>query len=188
MVGSRIRVDVISAVWGFAEATVFFIVPDVWIGWVARHRLRDGIRASFSALLGAAAGGLVVRTISARLPARRTASVMKSIPAISERMIAEVDSEMAERGSRSMMSGPIRGVPYKLYARASGVQGTNILTFIMWTIPARLIRFLLAAIGFNVAAKVGAKQLRLSDSAGQRVYAGAWIAFYAWYFRKTARR
>ncbi|MFM9106139.1 MAG: hypothetical protein ACKOWF_05500, partial [Chloroflexota bacterium] len=36
----------IAALWGFAEATVFFIVPDVWIGLLAAFDPRAGLRAA----------------------------------------------------------------------------------------------------------------------------------------------
>lgn len=46
-----------SGVWGYAEATRFFIVPDVLIGWVALHGMRHGIWSAFAATAGAASAG-----------------------------------------------------------------------------------------------------------------------------------
>ncbi|GEM_PF-3959884 len=50
-------VNRVALAWGFAEATLFFIVPDVWLTLVARERLRTGLIASLYSLAGALAGG-----------------------------------------------------------------------------------------------------------------------------------
>ncbi|HLL50335.1 MAG TPA: hypothetical protein VK356_06675 [Thermomicrobiales bacterium] len=42
--GSRIAAATALG-WGFAEATVFFVVPDVWIGLLTLFSWRAGLRA-----------------------------------------------------------------------------------------------------------------------------------------------
>ena len=47
--------------WGFAEATLFFVVPDVWLTLIAvRRGLRPALVACGWALAGALAGGLAM--------------------------------------------------------------------------------------------------------------------------------
>src|SRR6478672_2734595 len=41
----------IALAWGFAEASLFFIVPDVWIGLLALFHWRAGLRAAGWAVL-----------------------------------------------------------------------------------------------------------------------------------------
>src|SRR3546814_4475619 len=47
----------ISLLWGFAEATVFFVVPDVWISRRALSSWRAALRSCGFALAGALVGG-----------------------------------------------------------------------------------------------------------------------------------
>jgi len=53
-----------ALVWGFAEATLFFFVPDILITRIALADLRRALWACFWSLLGAVSGG-AVRTDSA---------------------------------------------------------------------------------------------------------------------------
>ena len=43
-----------AALWGVAEATLFFVVPDVLVGWIALR----GPRRTLVVWLGATAGGI----------------------------------------------------------------------------------------------------------------------------------
>jgi membrane protein YqaA with SNARE-associated domain len=177
----------IAALWGFAEATVFFIVPDLWIGLMAAFDPRAGMRGVIAAVIGAIAGGAVVHRAAGRVAPERSAAMLDRIPAISGQMIARVEGEMAAVGPSSMMTGPLKGTPYKLYARAAGVQGRPMLPFLLWTIPARTVRFLLIA---AVSAAFGAAVRRRTDRPGWIVgpYAAAWLLFYGWYFRRFRRQ
>ena len=51
------RANAIASLWGFAEATVFFIVPDVLLSWLALRSPKSGLIACLFALLGALIGG-----------------------------------------------------------------------------------------------------------------------------------
>src|SRR5947207_15725568 len=127
--------------WGLAEATLFFVVPDVWIGLLALCGWRAGVRAAGWALAGALLGGALTYGVGARLEPRRSARLLDAIPAISPALIGRVEGEMRARGPASMLLGPLRGVPYKLYARAAAVQGQPVAAVLLWTIPARGERF-----------------------------------------------
>ena len=49
--------EILAALWGFAESTLFFIVPDVLLTWLALSLPRRALRACYWALGGALAGG-----------------------------------------------------------------------------------------------------------------------------------
>src|SRR5690554_874396 len=70
---SRLAVFV-AGLWGFAEATLFFIVPDVFLTFLGIRRLSWAVRASFGALIGALIGG----TLMCLLAPGQT-SVMRSL-------------------------------------------------------------------------------------------------------------
>ena len=67
------------ALWGFAEATRFYVVPDVLVGWIALHGVRRGVAASLWATAGAVLGGLAVHA-----DARPQRERLTEIPGISE--------------------------------------------------------------------------------------------------------
>ena len=50
----------IAAAWGIAEATFFFIVPDVLLSWYAIQSYKKGIFGCVFAMLGALLGGALV--------------------------------------------------------------------------------------------------------------------------------
>jgi membrane protein YqaA with SNARE-associated domain len=168
--------------WGFAEATVFFVVPDVWIGLLALFSWRAGVRAVVLAVGGAMIGGVLMYAVGAQLEPERSAKLLQAVPAISPAMIARVATEMRDGGPRSMLLGPLQGTPYKIYARTAGSQRQSLGATLLWTIPARGARFLLVA---AVAALYGALMRRVTARPGWIVasYLLAWAIFYAWYFQ-----
>jgi len=52
-------------------------------------------------------------------------------------MVERVEEEMREHGPSSMLLGPLRGTPYKIYAWTAGLQEQPLGTVLLWTIPAR---------------------------------------------------
>jgi hypothetical protein len=173
----------IALIWGFAEATLFFIVPDVWIGLVALFDWRAGLRAAGWAVVGALIGGALMYGVGAHLEAERTARLLDAIPAISPAMIEGVEAAMREEGPRSVLWGPIQGTPYKIYARTAGQQAQPLLEFLLWSIPARGARFVLIA---AVSTLGSALVRRLTSRVGWLLgfYLFAWAVFYALYFAR----
>jgi hypothetical protein len=179
---ARSRIAAIIALgWGFAEATFFFVVPDVWIGLLALFSWRAGLRAAAWAVIGALAGGALMFGVGARLDRDDSARLLDAVPAISPWMIERVDEEMRERGPASMLLGPLGGVPYKIYALTAGYQEQSLGAVLLWTIPARGARFVLVA---TVSALYAWLVRRITPRTGWRLgpYLLAWAVFYAYYF------
>lgn len=100
-------------------------------------------------------------------------------------MIAEVDAGLA-RGMHTMVLGPLRGIPYKIYARTAGTQGVPLSVFLAWSIPARLPRFLLLPVATQALTAVGRKLLDGDHPRMEKtIHLLAWGAFYTWYFTHT---
>ena len=114
--------------------------------------------------------------------------MLARIPAVSSAMVARVERDMAARGFTAVLLGPLRGTPYKLYARTAGMRGDPLHRFLAWSVPARAPRFLVvtAAVG-GISALHG----RLWPHAPARVrwaiFGTGWTAFYAWCFRTVGR-
>lgn len=182
---SRRKAHTVAAGWGFAEGTFFFLVPDIWLSWVALKNPRRSLRASVSTLAGALAGGAVVYAWGRRVDAETSRRLLLRIPAVTPKMIDLVESEM-ERGQHSMVLGPLRGIPYKIYARTTGEKNLSLSEFLAWSVPARLPRFVLVALGTRTAVYAGRKILgRPRPGLEKTIMIAGWIAFYTWYFTHT---
>jgi membrane protein YqaA with SNARE-associated domain len=161
--------------WAFAEATLFFIVPDVFLTFIALRSLRRAVIASAFAVLGAILGGLLMYYLASH-------PILESIPAIDAALIHDVEQQIARYGAWSIFLGPLRGIPYKIYAAEWGWQHRDLLTLIAITIPARAIRFiLLSAIASFVAS---ALRKRIPEKRIVVIHILLWAAFYLVYFMK----
>lgn len=141
----------LAAVWGFCEATVFFIVPDVLLSTIALTRPKLAIRASLAALGGALAGGALMWQLGALRPAL-AAVLVEAVPAISWQALADVRSQLSSRGWISLLVAGFVGTPYKIFAMEAGRLGLSLVELLLVSVPARLSRFLvLVGVGAVVA-------------------------------------
>ena len=173
----------IAALWGIAEATVFFIVPDVWISYAAMRRgWKAGALAACLACAGALVGGALMYVWGSR-DAEAARQFLDAIPAISPGMIWVTGYQLKDPGLISMILGAFTGVPFKIYAVEAGALGTGMMAFIGMAVVARIGRFIMGAL----IAAVAAQLLRrlFSERMIMLLFAGFWIAFYAWYFTVT---
>ena len=170
---------VACALWGFAEATRFYVVPDVLVGWIALHGVRRGMAASLWATAGAVLGGLAVHA-----DARPQRERLTEIPGISEAMLEDASAKLARDGWRALLRGPLDGIPYKVYAAEAGIRGLPSGELVAWTVPARLWRFLAVALGAGAVGLGFARSVRLSESAWLGGYLAFWVITYARYFAR----
>jgi membrane protein YqaA with SNARE-associated domain len=139
---------IIAFLWGFAEATAFFVVPDVYIGFVALFNWRRGLQAAIAALLGAMLGGALMYILARNNPVGIN-TFLTYIPLIDATLVSDVASQTSVSGLVAVLTGPLRGTPYKIYAAQAGEQSLSILYFLLMTIPARLERFIPVALVFG---------------------------------------
>jgi membrane protein YqaA with SNARE-associated domain len=169
----------VAAAWGFAEATLFFVVPDVYLSRLALADLRAALRCCLWALLGALAGGAVMYAMGQRQLAGAERA-LDAVPAIAPAAIAGVRAEIAGRGTLAVFLGPLSGTPYKIYAVESAPAGLPLGRFLAVSVPARLLRFALVALLFNGLARGPLR--RWGAARLGRAHALAWAAFYLVYF------
>jgi membrane protein YqaA with SNARE-associated domain len=171
---------VAAALWGFAEATLFFVVPDVLLTWIViRRGVRRALMAAVLSALGAALGGAAMVLWGASDPHGSRAAV-DLVPLVGPAMIDEAATEMSQSWLLALLAGAFRGVPYKIFAQQAGVQGIDPVLFILATVAARLARFIVAVL---LAAGL-VKALGRIGHAGKAgwAWAGFWLAFYAGYW------
>lgn len=174
-----VTVALIAALWGFGEATLFFIVPDVFLTVVALRDRHAALLACGAAVIGALAGGLLLYRWGRADPSGATSALL-AVPAIGPGMIQDVRSGLASNGLVALFLGPLKGTPYKIYAVVSGESGLSLPLFLLVSIPARGVRF----IGMTLAASwVSHGPLSSWPLRRKRALAiGAWTVFYAVYF------
>lgn len=166
----------VAFLWGVAEASFFFIVPDVFVSLVAAMRgTAMALRAALAATIGAVVGGIALWIFVRAEPAAATAMLL-ALPGIDGTMRAGVAQAMESGWIMALLRGGVSGVPYKLYVAEAATHALDPLLFFAASVPARLVRF--AA----VALIAGAIAPRLSERWRVTVWAGAWLAIYAFYF------
>ena len=169
----------LAGIWGLAEATFFFLVPDVLLSAMAIKSLRRALWGTIAALVGALIGGVCFYYWGASAPAQ-AASFVESVPAISQLMMAGVAAELQAQGPIAVLLGPLSGIPYKTYAVQAAAANVSIVQFLLISIPARLLRFVLVALVSYFISRWCLRRLAYRWKLG--CWAGVWFAFYSCYF------
>jgi membrane protein YqaA with SNARE-associated domain len=164
--------------WGFAEATLFFVVPDVLLTWVALRGARPAWLACLWALVGALGGGTVMYLWGESNFGAASAAVER-VPAVSPTMCDAVGEQIRTYGVVALFLGAIAGTPYKIYAVQAGAAHLGLALFLFVSVPARLFRFAGATgLAILICRLVPAMKL----SVRRIVHIALWTTFYGWYF------
>ena len=168
--------------WGVAEATFFFVVPDVLLSALALRSTRAALAGTVAAVAGAALGGAAMFVFARAEPALARAAV-DGVPFVPSRLFDDAAALAAAHGGASILVGAFQGLPYKLFAvQAPEVQ--SLAAFVAWTVPGRAARFLLVvALALLASRWLGRRFPRGLLAA----WALAWIAVYATYWPQMAR-
>lgn len=166
--------------WGFSEATFFFIIPDVLLSYYAlrNDNLKKIFLINIICLTGAALGGAVIFIMSV-FDHSAVIDFMLAVPAIHTYMLDHVASEMSADTFLALVTGPLFGVPYKLFASFAPLY-TNIFIFILFSIPTRFIRFIIVSL---LAYLLSHKILPgLSVKVKTLIWLFVWVIVYVIYF------
>lgn len=169
----------LAFLWGLAEGTLFFIVPDVLISLVALVRPRNAWRHILVAIAGSMLAGIMLFGWSSQSP-KSAAHAVAGVPLVNAEMFTQVDQSLRTHGKSAVMLGPLRGIPYKVYA----VEAPRFLSeaaFLSITIPARGLRFVLVWGVFGFARIVLQKWSPRTYAQLAAGHACVWFAIYAFY-------
>jgi len=173
--------DILAFVWGFAEGTLFFVVPDVCFTFTTGLRPRRGLLQVALAVAGGVLAGNVMYSWAAASP-RQAQSAVAAVPFVGQKMLEDTYGRLDARGGWAMLEGPLRGVPYKVYAVLAPPR-MSFAAFFLWSIPARAERMLISWLAVALIA-LGLK--RIEESRRWRIavaaHATCWIAVYAYYW------
>ena len=154
-------------------------MPDVCLTWIALRSMRAALAASLSAVIGAVAGGALMYLLGLVNPLLAT-RILDLMPAVSMWMIDNVEQALLEDGLPAMMVGAFIGTPYKIYAVKAAMLRLDPALFLLLTIPARLIRFVLAVLIVRLV--VGTVGRGWSERRRRWTLVGFWLLFYAFFF------
>ena len=170
---------IIAALWGFAEATLFFIVPDVWLSLIAvRRGLVPALIACGFTLAGALLGGAIMYAWGAAdLGSARDA--LDWIPAIGPKITRGVRAALHDDGVSAIFLGPLTGVPYKIYAVEASAAGIGPAAFVSVSVPARLIRFAVVTVAAWTISRL--LERHVNRLIRTFILLGVWAVFYAVY-------
>jgi membrane protein YqaA with SNARE-associated domain len=169
-----------AALWGFAEATLFFIVPDVLLSAIAVWRgRRAALHATAWTIAGAILGGLLMYRWSVR-DCVGVVAVLDHLPAVSAAMIVGVRDALERSGAGGMVIGAFTGVPYKIYAVMAPQAGVSLATFLAVSMPARALRFVAVVLLADRVNRLLAARLSLRGRT--TLLAAVWLVFYGFYF------
>ena len=98
--------NLIAFFWGLAEATLFFIVPDVALSVVALKGVDIGLVACLYAMGGALVGGTIMYYWG-RTNIEKVTNILIMIPAIRPKDIEKVSSDLQKSGIISKNGGSV---------------------------------------------------------------------------------
>jgi Predicted membrane protein len=176
------RCDVaVATAWGAAEATFFFLVPDVWLTRLALKDRASSLLLPFAgALAGALAGGALLHLLAGSGSAAGLLRAMDFVPAIDATLIQRAGNDLQHSGWPALFRGALTGTPYKLYAVHAGAGAMSLFSFLAVSVVARGARFAL-----TLALTLGVKHLflrRTSLRTALTLHAVVWSIFYLCYF------
>jgi membrane protein YqaA with SNARE-associated domain len=170
-----------AALWGFTEGTLFFFIPDIVFTATALFSMRAALRQIGAVLAGSLAAGMLMFSLATAEPTF-TRKLVESVPFVRTRMFTTVAEDFGGLGAWALVKGPMAGTPYKVYA-VEGPKHTNLLTFLLVSIPARLARFLLTGALF---AGIGAL-FRRRPTGALASHGLCWIGVYVYYWSAIVR-
>ncbi len=171
--------SVLSAVWGFAEGTIFFILPDVLLSYLALKKNEPIIRYAVFALIGALIGGSLLYWLGANFHSTWW-HIIESVPAINQELMQKVATWMEADGIKAILLGPTQGLPYKTFAVQAYSSDISYWQFVVISIPARLLRFLAIAYLARLFVKTLAK--KYSRESQMAIWGLVWVVSYLVYF------
>ena len=169
----------IALIWGFAEATLFFIVPDIILGWVILFDRKNTLKVYGVALGGACLGGALMYYWGLN-DLQGLKSTLDIIPAINMEMIERTALEMKENALLAMTKASVTGVPYKIAAANAASANLSLGVFLLYSVPARLARW--ALFGFITGGAYATFLHKMTISTIKIIYLSFWLMFYIVFF------
>ena len=170
----------IGFLWGFAEATLFFIVPDLVLSWASLAGVRGGIKILGAILAGAVVGGICMYTWALWRP-DSARSAVAAVPFVRTKMFEKIQEDYRAHGVSGIFYTLGTGIPYKVYA-VLAPSVTAPVTFGLISIPARFERLALSWLIPTMLGLFLKRWIRNHRRLTTALWLGFWIVTYAIYW------
>jgi 1-acyl-sn-glycerol-3-phosphate acyltransferase len=130
------------AVWGFAEALAWPIIPDFLLLPLVVLAPRRWMHLCAAALAGSLLGGAVSFAAGA---AGWGPMLLDQVPLVTDRMVSETAARLADDGAGALLSQPLAGIPYKVFSYQAAPAGVPATAFVAFSAIARGARFVAIA-------------------------------------------
>ena len=177
------RDTLLAFTWGLAEATIFFIVPEVLLSRVAMLRGgKNALRACVWALAGSIIGATVIYYAASIGHGPGLLRLMDWLPGITPDLIDQAHDGLEDHGISAVFAGAFTGIPFKLYATHAGSMHVGWFLFLLASAVVRFVRFSVTSL---LAWFIATKLLHsLPRSRLQLLHVAFWTVFYAVYFTR----
>jgi membrane protein YqaA with SNARE-associated domain len=175
----------IGFLWGFTEATLFFIIPDLVLSWASLAGVRAGIKILGAILAGAVIGGICMYTWALWRP-DSARSAVAAVPFVRTKMFEKVQEDYRAHGVSGIFYTLGTGIPYKVYAVLAPPVAAPV-TFGLITIPARLERLALSWLIPTMLGFFLRRWIRNHRRVTAALWLGFWVVTYAIYWSSVGR-
>jgi len=170
----------IAFIWGFAESTIFFIIPDVILTYIAFfYWIKKWIKASFWAVFGALLGWSLIYFLAWSF----SYHFFEYIPLINEKMTL-LTKDLIRENIINIIYGPLNWIPYKLYAYWSWIEHISYFKFLILSFLARIWRFLLVVFIAGTIGYFAKNSKNKYKRLWQIIFIIVWILIYIVYYLK----
>ena len=171
---------VLIAAWAFAEAILWFVVPDVIAGLVVLFTPRRFLPA-LATVCGAALLGALALTLLATATGG-IGDLLVALPGITGADLARASGELQAQGAAALLNGPLQGLPVKVYVHQAALLGTPPPAVAAFVVLNRLER---VGISLLVTLAVGwglRRQITRWPRVALALYLAIWVLIYATYY------
>lgn len=133
----------IAALWGFSEATWFFVLPDFFLLPAIIARPQYAVRLVAATFVGSLVGLVTLMAVASRFPGG-VHDFIVALPLTSQPMFDAVAGTTGN--AASVLHQPVSGVPAKVWAWTAVSDGVSPVPFLAVVMAARLIRFAAVAL------------------------------------------
>lgn len=165
--------------WGFAEATVFFVVPDVAVGLIALFTPRRAAIAGVAAIAGGVGGSIFLRAAIQR--GWNPKPLFLALPGITPADLDWARSAVALNPIQAYLAAAIRGTPVKVLTAEATHLGIATRRLVQLVVLNRAPRIGVVAAVMGVVGLRGRPVVTRWRGAIAFAYVAGWVAFYAWF-------
>ncbi len=170
----------VAAAWGAAEASLFFLVPDLWVMFVALFAPGRTLKVLLATVAGALVGATLLWWLAPSWPALGDA--VAALPGIRPVDLATASGELDGQGLGAFLNGPLQGLPVKLYIHGAALLGQPLGGVLLMVALNRLERVGLSAAVAWVVGTVFRRPIERHPRAVLAGYVGLMLVTYGAYF------